>query len=131
MVADHIPVMFDALPGAAAVPGGRSGIAILGIADRQRLPSLPDVPTIAEGGLPGFEFTAWGALLAPAGTPPEVVAKLNAAANAALADPGVRKQLSDLGYEVVGGTPAALGTLIAQDYLAKKDLLRAASIHTN
>lgn len=130
VVADHIPVMFDALPGPLPFLADKR-ITILGIADRKRLPSLPDTPTIAESGLPGFEFTAWGALLAPAGTPPEIVARLNAAANTALADPAVAKQLADLGFEVVGGTPAALGALIAQDYTAKKDLLRAANIHTN
>ncbi len=129
VVADHIPVMFTALPTPLPFLADHR-LTILGVADLQRLPTLPDTPTLAESGLPGFEFTAWGALLAPAGTPPEIVAKLNAAANAALADPEVTHQLGDLGYEVVGGSPATLQALIAQDYQAKGDILRAANIHS-
>ena len=128
VVADHIPVMFTALPTPLPfLDGGR--LTILGVADAQRLPTLPDVPTIAEAGLPGFEFLAWGALLAPAGTPAPVVAKLHDAAATALQDPTVRKQLTDLGYEVVGGTPEQLGALIAADFDAKGKLLRDANIH--
>lgn len=129
VVADHIPVMFTALPTPLPFLADHR-LTILGTADPKRLPTLPDTPTLAESGLPGFEFTAWGALLAPAGTPPEIVAKLNAAANAALADPEVTHQLVDLGYEVIGGPPAALQALIAQDYQAKGDILRAANIHS-
>ena len=130
VVADHIPVMFTALP--TPLPFlADDRLVILGVADPKRLPTLPNVPTIAEGGLPGFEFTAWGALLAPAGTPPAIIAKLNAAANTALDDPAVKKQLTDLGYEVVGGSPEALRALIAQDYQAKGDILRAANIHSD
>lgn len=129
VVADHIPVMFTALPTPLPFLADHR-LTILGVADPKRLPTLPDTPTLAESGLPGFEFTAWGALLAPAGTPPEIVAKLNAAANAALADPEVTHQLVDLGYEVIGGPPAALQALIAQDYQAKGDILRAANIHS-
>lgn len=123
VVADHIPVMFTALPTPLPFLADHR-LTILGVADPKRLPTLPDTPTLAESGLPGFEFTAWGALLAPAGTPPEIVAKLNAAANAALTDPEVAHQLVDLGYEVVGGPPTA------QDYQAKGDILRAANIHS-
>ncbi len=130
VVADHIPVMFTALPTPLPFLGDHR-LTILGIADLTRLPTLPNVPTIAEGGLPGFQFTAWGALLAPAGTPPDIIAKLNAAANAALSDPEVKKQLTELGYEVVGGPPSTLKTLIDQDFQAKGDILRAANIHAD
>ncbi len=130
VVAGHIPVMFTALPTPLPFLDDHR-LTILGIADPARVPSLPNVPTLAEAGLPGFEFFAWGALLAPAGTPPAIVDKLNAAANQALSDPAVNKQLTDLGYEVVGGSPAALNTLIGQDYQAKRDLLRAADIHAD
>jgi len=130
VVADHVPVMFTALPTPLPFLDDHR-LTILGIADPARLPTLPNVPTIAEGGVPGFEFTAWGALLAPAGTPPDVIAKLNSAANAALADPEVKKQLTDLGYEIVGGPPATLKALIDQDFQAKGDILRAANIHAD
>ena len=128
VVADHIPVMFTALPTPLPfLDGGR--LTILGVADAQRLAAVPTAPTIAEAGLPGFEFLAWGALLAPANTPAPIVARLRDAAVAALQDPAVRKQLTDLGYEVVGGTSEQLGALIAADFDAKGKLLREAGIH--
>jgi tripartite-type tricarboxylate transporter receptor subunit TctC len=130
VVANHIPVMFDALPGPLPFLAD-DRIRILGVGDTQRLPTLPNVPTIAESGLPGFQFYAWGALLAPKGTPSPVIDKLNRAAVAALTDPKIRAQLTELGYEVVAGTPDDLKTLIAQDYDQKATLLREAGIHAD
>ncbi len=130
VVAGHLPVMFTALPTPLPFAADHR-LILLGTADAVRLPTLPDVPTIAEAGVPGFEFIAWGALLAPAGTPAPIVAKLNQAAVAALDDPGIRKRLTDLGYEVVGGTPDELKALLARDYDQKGDLLRAAGIHAD
>ena len=129
VVADHVPVMFTALPTPLPFLGDKR-LLVLGTADRKRLPTIPDAPTLDEAGLPGFEFTAWGALLAPAKTPPAIIAKLNAAANQALADPEIRRRLEQLGYEVVGGTPEQLRALIASDYDAKGELLRAANIQS-
>ena len=130
VVSGHVPVMFTALPTPLPFLASHQ-LNILGIPDLQRLPTLPDIPTIAEQGLPGFTFTAWGALLAPVGTPGPIVARLHDAALAALNDPVIHKQLTDLGYEVVGGTPDELKTLIAEDYDAKGKLLRAANIHAD
>jgi tripartite-type tricarboxylate transporter receptor subunit TctC len=130
VVSGHVPVMFTALPTPLPFLASHQ-LNILGIPDLQRLPTLPDIPTLAEQGLPGFTFTAWGALLAPAGTPGPIIAKLHDAAVAALNDPVIHKQLTDLGYEVVGGTPDELKTLIAEDYDAKGKLLRAANIHAD
>ena len=130
VVAGHVPVMFTALPNPLPFLDDNR-LIILGIADLARLPTLPNIPTLAEAGLPGFTFSAWGALLVPAGTPAAIIDKLNKAANAALTEPEVQKQLTDLGYEVVGGTAAALKALIEQDYTAKRDLLHAANIHAD
>jgi tripartite-type tricarboxylate transporter receptor subunit TctC len=66
---------------------------------------LPDVPTIAELGFPGFEATTWHALIAPAGTPKEVIATLHHAAVTAFADPELRKAMLELGVDLVGNTP--------------------------
>ena len=128
VVAGHIPVMFDALPGPLPFLADHR-LTILGVADPQRLPTLPDVPTLAEAGLPGFEFYAWGALLAPARTPAPIIAKLHDAAAAALRDPEVRKRLETLGYDVVGGSSEELKALIEKDYAAKAKLLQEAGIH--
>ncbi|GAC1331395.1 MAG: tripartite tricarboxylate transporter substrate binding protein [Beijerinckiaceae bacterium] len=128
VVADRIPVMFTALPTPLQFLGSGQ-LKILGMADKARLPTLPDTPTIAEGGLPGFEFYAWGALLAPAFAPAAVIEKLNAAAVASLHDPKVQKQLTDLGYEIVGSSPDELKALLETDYNEKGAILREANIH--
>ena len=95
-----------ALPTAVAVmtqvkAGTLRGIAVTGT---RRLPSLPDVPTVAET-LPGYEAVSWGGVMAPAGTPPEIIAKLNAQINRILKMPDVAAKLQVLGAEIVGSTP--------------------------
>jgi tripartite-type tricarboxylate transporter receptor subunit TctC len=82
------------------------------ITDTKRLKSAPDIPTAEEAGLPGFHMTLWNGLWVPKGTPKDAIARLNAAAVEAMADPAVQKRLGDLGLEVPARerqTPAALG----------------------
>ncbi len=130
VVSGHIPVMFIALPAPLPMLADHQ-IKVLGFAGPQRLPSLPDVPTIAEQGMPGFEFSSWAAWLAPAGTPKPIVDKIYAAIKAAVADPVINKQLVDYGDEVVASTPEELGAIIAKDYAQKAELLKAANIHAD
>jgi tripartite-type tricarboxylate transporter receptor subunit TctC len=66
---------------------------------------MPDVPTVAESGLPGFEASNWYGIMAPAGTPPEIVSRVNAETAKALQDVDVRKKLAALGFEIKGSTP--------------------------
>lgn len=106
----QIPVAFQGLGTVAAlVRGGQ--VKLLGVTTEKRLPSFPDVPTVSESGLPGFFFNSWFAIMAPAGTPKEIVARLNAEALKALADPQVRQKLEELGFAVRGSSPEELGTL--------------------
>jgi tripartite-type tricarboxylate transporter receptor subunit TctC len=106
----QIPVAFQGLGTVAAlVRGGQ--VKLLGVTTEKRLPSFPDVPTVSESGLPGFFFNSWFAILAPAGTPKEIVARLNVEALKALADPQVRQKLEELGFAVRGSSPEELGTL--------------------
>ena len=106
----QIPVAFQGLGTVAAlVRGGQ--IKLLGVTTEKRLPSFPDVPTVSESGLPGFFFNSWFAILAPAGTPKEIVARLNVEVLKALADSQVRQKLAELGFAVRGSSPAELGTL--------------------
>jgi tripartite-type tricarboxylate transporter receptor subunit TctC len=106
----QIPVAFQGLGTVAAlVRGGQ--VKLLGVTTEKRLPSFPDVPTVSESGLPGFFFNSWFAILAPAGTPKEIVARLNAEALKALADSQVRQKLEELGFAVRGSSPEELGTL--------------------
>jgi tripartite-type tricarboxylate transporter receptor subunit TctC len=88
------------------------GIRAYAITDTKRLKAAPEIPTAEEAGLPGFHMTLWSALWAPKGTPKDVIARLNAAAVTAMADPAVQKRLNDLGLEVPAReqqTPQALG----------------------
>ncbi|EYS89300.1 LacI family transcriptional regulator [Cupriavidus sp. SK-4] len=90
-------------------------LRILGVATAARVPSLPDVPTIAEAGVPGYVFDAWFGVLAPAGTPKDVVARLNTAMQQALSAPATKEKLIAQGAEAKPSTPAAFDKLIAAD----------------
>jgi len=81
----------------------------------KRAEYLPQVPTAAEAGVPGYEVTGWNALVAPAGTPPEVIAKLNRAINQIIAKPEVRKRMLELGTTAYAGTPDELKRQLAKD----------------
>jgi tripartite-type tricarboxylate transporter receptor subunit TctC len=113
----QIPVGFQGLGTVAAlVRGGR--LRLIGVTTEKRLPQFPDVPTVSESGLPGFFFNSWFAILAPAGTPREITARLNAEVLKALADPEVRRKLEDLGFAVRGSSAEELRAM-TRDQLAK------------
>ncbi|HET8744462.1 MAG TPA: tripartite tricarboxylate transporter substrate binding protein [Ramlibacter sp.] len=100
----QIEMLFDQM--ATAVPHVRSGrVRALGVSSAKRSPALPDVPTIAEAGVAGYESTAWFGLVGPAGMPKALVQQLNGAARKVLAIPDVQKKLNDQGLELVPGTP--------------------------
>jgi tripartite-type tricarboxylate transporter receptor subunit TctC len=87
----------------------------LAVTSAKRVDDLPDVPTINESGYKGFDAVTWFGLLAPAGTPPEVIAKLNAEFNKALKQPELRKRLGDEGADPAGGTPEQFAALIKEE----------------
>jgi len=84
----------------------------LAVAGPQRSPNAPELPTMAESGLPGFDATAWQGVVGPAGMPPDVVRRLNDAFNKVMAIPEVRAKLIAGGVDPVGGTPEAFGNFI-------------------
>ncbi len=95
----------------------RSGrLRALAVSTAKRSPQMPGVPTVAESGYPGFDASTWYGLLAPAGTPAGVVARLNAEVNRVLAQPGVRERLAGEGGEVLGGTPAQFAAFLAAEH---------------
>ena len=105
--------------------GKLRAIAVTGL---KRHPALPEVPTVAESGVPGFEVSSWQGVLAPAGTPREVVARLNTEAVRALGQPDVREWLQAQGYEVIGSTPEAFGAHIASEVARWGKVIRTAGI---
>jgi tripartite-type tricarboxylate transporter receptor subunit TctC len=99
VIAGHVNATFDqAATALNQVKAGR--VRALAVTSKTRLASAPDIPTVDEAGLPGFYMSIWHALWAPKGTPKEVVARLNAAAREALADPAINKRLQDIGQEI-------------------------------
>ncbi len=114
LVAGQIQLMFG--NGSSTLPHVRSGaVRALGVTSAQRQPYLPDVPTIAEAALPGFDIVEWYAVIGPAGMPEPVVDRLNREFMAIVGTPEGRARLLDLGSLVVGGTPAQMGALLRGD----------------
>ena len=109
-------VQFSLVPMAVGMPHVRSGkLRALGVAGLSRSSAAPELPTIAESGLPGFEVIGWWGLLAPAKTPRSAVDLLNRELRAALELPDVRRTLLDQGMDPAGGTPEQFGALIKAD----------------
>jgi tripartite-type tricarboxylate transporter receptor subunit TctC len=109
LLGGQVQMMFDNAP--SAMPHVKAGkLRALAVTSPRRIPALPDVPTVIESGVAGFDVFSWFALFVPAGTPKEIVAKLNAHANQALAKPDVQARMADLGAESVGGTTERLAS---------------------
>ena len=119
-------VMFDNLGVSLnQVKGGK--VRLLGVATAKRMASLPDVPTIAET-LPGFESAAWFAVVAPPGTPKQIVNKINADINEALRDPAVMKRMGNLSAEIVGGTVEATAKYFRSEVDRWHKVIKAANV---
>jgi tripartite-type tricarboxylate transporter receptor subunit TctC len=113
LISAKVDVLFDSLP--TGMPHVREGrLRALGVTSLKRSPLAPDVPPIADV-LPGFESNTWFGLYGPKGLPPELVARVNTAANQALTDPEVKDKLSRLGIEPTTSTPAQFASMVAQD----------------
>lgn len=111
------------------LPHVKSGkMRALGVTGARRSALVPEVPTIAESGLPGYEFDAWYALFAPAKTPRAVIAKVNADVNRALAQPGVRQRLSAISMEPMGGSEEAFAKYFQAEVAKWAKVIRAAKI---
>lgn len=113
----------------AAAPMVRDGqLRALAVSSRQRLPLFPEIPAVAEQGVPGFEASAWFGLLAPARTPPAVVGRIRADVHAALADPAVRTRIEGMGAILVDSTPEAFRAFIAAEIPRMAGILSQAGI---
>src|SRR5262245_23370123 len=127
LLSGEVQLMFGTL--VAILPHIKAGrLRALAVTGRSRSALLPEVPTLAESGLPGYEAGSWYGILAPAGTPGGIVERLNAEINAAIQQPEVRERLAAEGAEVVGGTPAQFATHIRGELDRMKKLVREAGI---
>lgn len=132
------PAMIDVISGQSQVSIGsliqtlphiRSGrLKALGTGGSKRVPALPDVPTIAESGLPGYEANNWWGILAPAGTPPVVVKKLHTELSAILTSAETQKRFSSEGAEAVNMAPEAFGKFIASEMVKWSRVVKEAGI---
>ena len=130
LLGGQVDYMFDSIT--SAKPHIATGkLRALGVTTAKRSAALPDVPTMQEAGVAGYELMPWFAAFAPAGTPPEVVAKLNEAMRVALAEPKVRATLDSIGAESIGGSPEALRDHLAKETAQWKTLVKERNIKVN
>ena len=103
-------------------------LVALGVTGAQRSEALPDVPTIAESGIPGYEVTAWNALFAPAGTPAPIVNRLNALVRKAMEQPDAKSAMDAQGLDTSLSSPAELGALVKSELVKWAKVIKAAGI---
>ncbi len=124
VIGNHVPTAYN--PPSPLLPHLQSGsIKAIAITTLQRTPALPDVPTIAESGYPGFDAATWHAIVAPAGLPADVRAKLHQAIDATLSEPATRKAFADLGVDIVNSTPAELRAYIKSEIPKWAEVVKA------
>jgi tripartite-type tricarboxylate transporter receptor subunit TctC len=128
VIAGHIELMFsDLAPAYPLIQAGK--VRALGVTTAQRAAAAPEIPPLAEVGVPGFDWAAWQAVAAPGGTPKEIVMKLNGAVNATIAEPEVAKQLVGLQFIPVGkGSPAELDRFVRSETVRWAKVLQQAGV---
>ena len=123
LIAGNVQLMFESTNSIAPhVVAGR--VRALAVTGARRSTSLPDVPTLMEAGVPGYEVTAWSGIIAPAGLPRPILDKLNAAVNFAINEPATRARLAQLGSEGGGGTPEEYAETIRKDSAKWAEVIR-------
>jgi tripartite-type tricarboxylate transporter receptor subunit TctC len=126
LLGGQIPVHFGST---SVVPYVKSQRLVpLGVTGAKRSPTLPQVPTIAESGIPGFEVTAWNAVFAPAGTPPAIVNRLNGLVKSGMSQPEAKAVMEAQGLDVATSTPEELGALVKNELAKWAKVIKAAGI---
>lgn len=124
LLGGQVNMMFETIPAAIAhIKGGK--LRALGVTGAKRSPLFPEVPTIAEAGLPGFDAHAWYGLIAPAATPKEIVARLNAEAIKGANAGAFRERMEPLGFEIVTGSPETMAERVTADIARWAPVVRA------
>jgi tripartite-type tricarboxylate transporter receptor subunit TctC len=127
LIAGEISLNITGIP--TLLPHVKAGrLRALAVSSAKRSAAVPELPTISEAGLPGYDATAWYGVLAPAGTAPEIVAKLNAEINKGIRQPDVAERLAAEGAEMVGGTPEEFGAFIKTETARWEKVVKAAGV---
>jgi len=127
VIAGQVEILFGSLP--AVLPHAKSGrVRALAVGTLKRSPSLPEVPTVAESGYPGFDASLWLAIMAPAGTPAAVIERLNKEVVAAVSAPDTRELLDKNGAEVLTSTPAELAAMIREGVAKYAKIVKMAGV---
>jgi len=127
LLGGNLNIMMAAIPSVAGQIRAGAVRAVAMLADRRNA-DFPDIPTVAESGFPGYSVVNWVAPIAPAGTPPAIIQKLNEATRAVLADPAAVKKLAAMGSRVEASTPDEFGKLIRSEYAKWGDVIRTQNI---
>lgn len=123
VISGRIQLTFDNL--ASMVPHVRAGrVRAIGVTSLKRSPALPDLPTISEAGVPGFEVTTWSGVITPAGVPRAIIARLNAEVNKSLVSATAKEVLGGIGYDLVGGTPEQFADLVKKEVAKWTDVVK-------
>jgi tripartite-type tricarboxylate transporter receptor subunit TctC len=127
LIPGRVDVMFNTTGG--LMPQVRGGqVRGLAVTTAQRFPTAPELPTVAESGVPGFDVSSWYAFLVPARTPPDIVRKMHADTVTALSDPTVKARLQEHGVLVIGSTPAELARHLKSEMEKWEPVIKAAGI---
>ncbi len=127
LLGNQVPIMFDNLPSSSGhIKSGT--LRALAVTTKDRAASFPDIPTIAESGIPGYETYTWNALFAPAGTPPDVIARLNESAKKTLADPAVAERMKEFSAAIVASSPEELAAHVKAEIAKWTPVVRDAKI---
>jgi len=130
LIAGEVQMSFVTMPSALPhISAGR--VRVLAIGSPKRSPALPDVPTVAESGLPGFDIAAWNGILAPAGTPPAVVARLNAEIVKMVKDPAIKEHAASQGAELTADTPQEFAAYIKAQIARYAQVVKATGMRAD
>jgi tripartite-type tricarboxylate transporter receptor subunit TctC len=130
LLAGRVLIMFDQI--ATGLPNVRAGkLKALGVTTAKRSEIAPDIPTLAESGVPGFDVDTWHGLVAPAGTPAAIIAKLNAAVVKALASPELREKFKAAGIEPIATTPEQFGAFLKSELARWHEVVKASGAKVN
>jgi tripartite-type tricarboxylate transporter receptor subunit TctC len=130
LISGQVHTMFAIMQSAYPyVQAGR--LRALAVSGARRSPSAPTLPTIAESGVPGYEFTSWNGVHVTAGTPRAVIAKIHGALVKVVALPDVKERMFNLGMEVAGSTPGELGALVASDIAKWGKVIKASGVRVD